>query len=154
MLFPAVPPLSWGETEMTDYIKPLPYVHEETRPFWEGTKRHELWLQRCRDCGNFYFYPRSICPHCFSSNTEWIRASGQGKIYSFTVSYKVGSRAFEHDAPYNIAIVELEEGVRMMTNIVECRPEELRIDMPVEVVFDDVTPQITLPKFRPTSQKV
>ena len=134
---------------MTDYNKPLPYVHEETRPFWEGTQRHELWLQKCRDCDKFYFYPRSICPHCFSDATEWIKVSGKGKIYSFTVSYREASPAFKPDVPYNIAIIELEEGVRMMSNIVGCRNEDISIDMPVEVVFDDVTPEITLPKFRP-----
>ena len=135
---------------MPDYVKPLPYVHDETRPFWEGTKRHELQIQRCLDCEKFYFYPRSICPHCLSDNTEWVNVSGRGKIYSFTVSHRPASPAFEPDVPYNIAIVELDEGVRMMSNIVECQNEDLRIDMPVEVVFDDVTPEITLPKFRPT----
>ncbi len=134
---------------MPDYNKPLPYVHEETRPFWEGTKRHELYLQKCLDCGKFRFYPRSICPHCFSYNTEWTKVSGKGKIYSFTVAHRAGSPSFRADVPYSIAIIELEEGVRMMSNIVECRNEDLSIDMPVEVVFDDVTPEITLPKFRP-----
>ncbi len=134
---------------MPDYNKPLPYVHEENRSFWEGTKRHELCLQKCQDCGKFYFYPRSICPHCFSYNTEWTQVSGRGKIYSFTVAYRTGVPAFRQDVPYSIAIIELEEGVRLMSNIVECRNEDLSIDMPVEVVFDDVTPEITLLKFRP-----
>ena len=134
---------------MPDYNKPLPYVDEESRSFWEGAKRHELCLQKCQDCGKFHFYPRSICPHCFSYNTEWTRVSGRGKVYSFTVAHKTGLPAFQQDVPYNIAIIELEEGVRMMSNIVECRNEDLSIDMPVEVVFDDVTPEITLPKFRP-----
>ncbi len=134
---------------MPDYKKPLPYVHEETRPFWEGTKRHELHLQKCRDCGKFRFYPRSICPYCLSYNTEWTKVSGKGTIYSFTVSHREAAPAFRLDVPYNIAIIELEEGVRMMSNIVECRNEDLSIDMPVEVVFDDVTAEITLPKFRP-----
>jgi len=134
---------------MPDYDKPLPYVHEETKPFWDGIKRHELWLQRCQDCGKFRFYPRSICPYCFSYNTEWTKVSGRAKLYSFTVSHRPASPAFQQDVPYNVVIVELEEGVRMMTNIVECRNEDLRIDMPVEVAFDDVTPEITLPKFRP-----
>jgi len=133
---------------MPDYVKPLPYVHDETRPFWEGTKMHELKIQRCLNCERFYFYPRSICPHCLSDNTEWVKISGRGKIYSFTISHRPASPAFEKDVPYNIAIIELEEGVRMMSNIVECQNEDLRIDMPVEVVFDDVTPEITLPKFR------
>ncbi len=134
---------------MPDYNKPLPYVHEENRPFWEGARRHELCLQKCQDCGKFRFYPRSICPHCFSYNTEWTKVSGKGKIYSFTVAHRAILPAFRQDVPYSIAIIELEEGVRMMSNIVECRNEDLSIDMPVEVVFDDVTPEITLPKFRP-----
>ena len=134
---------------MPDYEKPLPYVHEETKPFWDGTKKHELCLQRCRDCGKFRFYPRSFGPHCFSYTTEWTKVSGRGNIYSFTVLHRAASPPFKQDVPYNVAIVELEEGVRMMTNIVECRNEDLRVDMPVEVVFDDVTPEITLAKFKP-----
>jgi len=134
---------------MQGYDKPLPYVHEETRSFWEGTKRHELWLQKCLDCGKFRFYPRSLCPYCFTYNTERIKVSGRGKVYSFTVSHKPASPAFHQDVPYNIAIIDLEEGVRMMSNIVDCKNEDIRIDMPVEIVFDDVTPEITLPKFRP-----
>lgn len=134
---------------MTGYNKPLPWVYETTRPFWEGAKRHELWLQRCRDCGKFHHYPRFLCPYCLSDNTEWTKVSGRGKIYSFTVSYREAAPAFRPDVPYNIALIELEEGVRMMSNIVECRNEDLRIDMPVEVVFDDVTPEITLLKFKP-----
>ncbi|MDD5095680.1 MAG: Zn-ribbon domain-containing OB-fold protein [Dehalococcoidia bacterium] len=135
---------------MVDYKKPLPAIHEETRPFWEKAKKHELWLQKCRDCGKFRFYPRSICPNCFSYNTEWSRVSGRGKIYSFTVSNRPPLQAFQKDVPYCLALVDLEEGVRMMTNIVECQWEDLKIDMPVEVVFEDVTPLISLPKFRPT----
>jgi uncharacterized protein len=134
---------------MKDYNKPLPYVHEETRPFWEGAKRHELWLQKCRDCGEFRFYPRSICPHCLSYDAEWTKVSGKGKLYSFTVSHRPASPQFQEDVPYNVAIIELEAGVRMMSNIIECQNEDLNIDMPVEAVFDDVTPEITLPKFRP-----
>lgn len=134
---------------MADYNKPLPNVDEENRPFWEGIKRHELWLQRCQDCEEFRFYPRTICPHCFSYNTQWTRVSGRGKLYSFTVSYRAASPAFQDDVPYNIALIELEEGVRMMSNVVECANEDLRVDMPVEMVFDDVTPEITLPRFRP-----
>ena len=135
---------------MADYEKPLPYVHDETKSFWEGTKRHELLIQRCQDCNNFYFYPRSFCPHCLSYNVEWTKVSGKGKIYSFTVSHRPAGPAFQKDLPYNIALVELDEGVRMMTNIVECKNEDLLVDMPVEVVFDEVTPEVTLPKFRPS----
>lgn len=136
---------------MASYEKPLPYIHEETKLFWEGTKKHELWLQKCRDCGQFRYYPRAFCPHCFSGNAQWVKASGRGTVYSFTVSYRPATPAFKNDVPYNIAIVELVEGVRMMSNIVSCRNEDLKIGMPVEVVFEDVSPQVTLPKFKPAS---
>ncbi|MFA4835117.1 MAG: Zn-ribbon domain-containing OB-fold protein [Dehalococcoidia bacterium] len=139
---------------MAEYSKPLPYIHEETRFFWEKARGHELWLQQCNDCGKFRFYPRSICPECFSYNTLWTRVSGRGKIYSFTVSYRPASKAFKADVLYNIAIIELEEGVRMLSNIVECRNDDIRIDMSVEVVFDDVTPEVTLIRFRPQNPAI
>jgi uncharacterized OB-fold protein len=134
---------------MENYEKPLPDVHDETRPFWDGCKKHELLLQKCLECGRFYFYPRSICPHCFSDHNTWMKVSGRGKVYSFTVSFRPATQAFLEDLPYNIAIVELEEGVRMMSNIVNCDNDDLVIDMPVEVVFDDVTAEFTLPRFKP-----
>ena len=136
---------------MSDYDKPLPCVHGETRPYWEGAKRHELMIPKCQDCGLLFFYPRSLCPHCMSDKIDWIRASGKGKVYTFTISHVTASSAFQEDVPYNIAIIELDEGVHLMSNIVGCKNEDIRIDMPVEVVFDDVTPEITLPRFRPVS---
>ncbi|MGD0229528.1 MAG: Zn-ribbon domain-containing OB-fold protein [Syntrophorhabdales bacterium] len=135
---------------MTDYKKPLPYIHAETKPYWDGAKRHELLIRRCRACGRHYFYPRDFCPYCFSFDVEWVRASGRGTIYSFTICHR-GAQAFEADAPYNLVLVELEEGVRMMSTIVGCPKDDLKIGMPVEVVFDDVTPEVTLPKFRPAA---
>jgi uncharacterized protein len=136
----------------TDYRKPLPYIHKETKPYWDGAKRHELTLPKCRSCNQYYFYPRDFCPSCFSFDVEWVKVSGRGVIYSFTVCHR-GSPGFEGDAPYNIALVELEEGVRMMSNIVECPDADLTIGMPVEVVFDDVTEEVTLPRFKPASPK-
>ncbi len=134
---------------MTPYEKPLPDIHEETRSFWEGCKNHELLVQKCLDCGHLYFYPRSICPECLSYNNEWVKASGRGKVYSYTVSFRPPTEAFLEDLPYNIAIIELEEGVRIMSNIVECDNDNLTIGMPVEAVFEDITPEITLPRFKP-----
>ena len=134
---------------MADYQKPLPHISLEALPFWEGAKRHELLIQKCRNCGNFFFYPRSICPHCLSYEVDWVKVSGLGKIYSFTISYRYPSPGFKQEVPYNVAIVELDEGVRLMTNIVECRDEDLKIGLPVEVIFEDVTPDISLPKFKP-----
>ena len=132
----------------TDYRKPLPYVHAETKDYWEGAKKHELLIRKCRGCGTHHFYPRDFCPSCFSFEVEWVRASGRGILYSFTVCHRPAP-GFENDVPYNIALIELEEGVRMMSTVVECPKDHLKIGMPVEVVFDDVTPETTLPKFRP-----
>jgi len=136
---------------MQQYDKPLPFVHEETRPFWEGTKKHKLVIQRCKDCGEFRFYPRTACIYCLSENTEWVEVSGKAKVYSFTIAHRPARPAFANDVPYNIAVIELEEGVRMTSNIVECENDDIKVDMPVEVVFDDVTDEITLPRFKPAS---
>jgi len=131
-----------------DYKKPLPYIHEETRPYWEGAKKHELRIQRCRICGRYYFYPRDFCPVCFSFDVEWVRVSGRGTVYSYTICER-GAPGFEEDVPYNLAIIELEEGPRMMSNLVDCPEGGPEVGMAAEVVFDDVTEEVTLPKFRP-----
>ena len=131
------------------YKKPLPRIDEETRGFWEALARHELYFQRCRDCGTKRLYPRALCPSCLSSRPEWVRASGRGTVYSFSVTHQNQAPGFREELPYVLAIVELEEGVRLMTNVVGCAPDAVRVGMAVEVVFEDVTPEITLPKFRP-----
>ena len=137
--------------ESKPYKKPLPRVDEESRGYWEALARHQLYLQRCRDCGTKRFYPRALCPRCLSSSTEWVRASGRGAVYSFTVTHQNQAPGFREELPYVLAIVELDEGVRIMTNVVGCAPDAIRIGMRVEVVFDDVTAEITLPKFRPAA---
>jgi uncharacterized OB-fold protein len=133
------------------YRKPLPRIDEESRGFWEALARHELYFQRCRSCGTNRLYPRAVCPVCLSSHTEWVRASGRGTVYTFTVTHQNQSPGFREELPYVLAIVELEEGGRLMTNVVGCAPDAVRIGMPVEVVFDDATPEVTLAKFRPVS---
>jgi uncharacterized OB-fold protein len=133
------------------YRKPLPRIDEESRGFWEALARHELYFQRCRSCGTKRFYPRAVCPVCLSSDTEWVRASGRGTVYTFTITHQNQSPGFREELPYVLAIVELDEGVRLMTNLVGCTPEAVRIGMPVEVVYDDVTPGVTLAKFGPVA---
>ena len=132
------------------YAKPLPRVDEESKGFWEACQRHELYLQRCGDCRALRYYPRALCPSCLSDRIEWVRASGKGTVYTFTVTHQNQSPGFRDSLPYVMAYVELAEGVRMLSNIVGCAPDAVRIGMPVEVVFEDVTPDVTLPKFRPT----
>jgi uncharacterized OB-fold protein len=130
------------------YKKYLPRIDEESRGYWEALARHELYFQRCRDCGRKRFYPRALCPNCLSSATEWVRASGRATVYSFTVTHQNQAPGFREELPYVLALVELEEGVRMMSNVIGCAPDQVRIGMAVEVVFEDATPEITLPRFR------
>jgi len=139
-------------TSVEPYGGALPKPTPETQAFWDGTKAHRLMLPWCMDCGRPHFYPRSICPSCLSSNLEWREASGLGKLHTYVINYKAAKGLTK--VPYVIAVVELAEGPRMMTNIVinDPTPETLPIDAPVEVVFDDVTETITLPKFRLVQQ--
>jgi uncharacterized OB-fold protein len=137
---------------LADYRKPLPQPTPETQEFWNGTKAGELRLQRCDACSHVIFPPRPFCPECASRNVSWFKASGKGKLHSYVINHRPGF-GFEQDAPYAIAVVMLDEGVKMMTNMVNIAqtPEALVLDMPVEVSFDAVTEAITLPKFRPAN---
>jgi hypothetical protein len=130
--------------------RPVPEPTPETREFWEGARRGELRIQRCRSCARAYFFPRPFCPHCSSTEVEWFTASGRGSLYSYVINHRA-ARGFEDVAPYPIAIVQLEEGPRMMSNIVgiDPTPQNLRIDMPLEVTWERVDDEITLPLFRP-----
>jgi uncharacterized OB-fold protein len=133
------------------YSKPLPTPSPETQRFWDGLRQHEIWLPFCRSCGRFYWYPRDFCRHCFSWDTEWRRASGRGKLYSFAIQYRAWHPGWSNDVPYITALVDLDEGVRLFSNLVGVEPDpaKVRCDMPVEAVFDDVTADCTLLKFRP-----
>jgi len=133
------------------YAKPLPRADEESKGYWEACRRHELVVQCCRACGTLRHYPRALCPACLSDETEWQRCSGRGTVYTFTVTYQNQAPGFRDALPYVLAYVELEEGVRLLTNIVDCAPDDVRIGQPVEVVWDDVTPDVTLPKFKPAA---
>ena len=135
------------------YEKPLPQPNEITGPFWEASKNHELKLQRCGSCGGYRYPPGEICPHCRSNNLEWVKVSGRGKVYTWSVIHQVYHPAFAEEVPYALVAVELEEGPRMVTNLVGCPPEEISVDMPVAVTFEDVTDEISLPKFRPERGK-
>jgi uncharacterized OB-fold protein len=135
--------------EKKKYAKPLPYLDEENRPWWEALKRHELYIQKCEECGALRYYPRAQCPYCLSPRTEWVRCSGKGTIWTFTVMHQNQAAGFRDSLPYVMAMIDLAEGLKMMTNIVDCPPEQVKIGMPVEVVYEDVTSEVTLAKFRP-----
>jgi uncharacterized protein len=134
------------------YTGPLPKPTPETQPFWDAVRRRQLLIQRCTACDRHYFYPRPLCPHCLSRDVEWVAASGRGRLHTFVINHRP-PRNFPLPAPCIVAIVELEEGPRLMTNLVgvDPDPQQLRCDMAVEVVFDDVTADITLPRFRPVA---
>ena len=135
----------------TEYTKPLPrpLSPELTRPFWEAARRHELCMPRCTTCDYVFFYPRSECPRCWSTHLEWVKVSGRARLHSFTVVRQPANAAFRDDVPYVSAVVQLDEGPRLVSNIVQCDIDALRVDMPLEAVFDDVTPEWTLVKFKP-----
>lgn len=132
--------------------RPLPTITELTEPFWKAARGGKLVMQRCKHCHELVWCPRPSCVECGSDELEWEPLSGGGKIYSFTVIRQVagrGARAFEQDIPYAIAWVDLDEGPRFYTNIVGCEVDKIEIGMPVTVFFDPVTPEISLPKFKP-----
>ena len=128
--------------------RPLPAITPETRHFWEGTRSGELRLQKCSACNRVYFPPRPFCPQCASREVDIVRASGRATLYSYVIHHRPVPGFVP---PYSIAVVQLEEGPRMMTNIVEVAqtPETLQLDMPLEVVFERMTDEISLPLFRP-----
>ncbi len=130
--------------------RPVPKPTPETAEFWTGARRGELRIQRCRPCAQAYFYPRPFCPRCSSTDVEWFTASGRGRLYSYVINHRPPPN-FRDIAPYVIAVVELEEGPRMMANIigVEPAPEQLPIDLPVEVTWERLNDDVTLPMFRP-----
>ncbi len=134
------------------YTGPIPKPTPETKPFWDAAREHKLRIQRCRDCAQHYFYPRPLCPNCLSRNVEWVDCSGRGKLHTFVINHRP-PRNFPAQQPFVIGIVELDEGARIMSNIVgvPADPQHVRCDMPVEVVFEDITDAITLPKFRPVT---
>jgi len=121
---------------------PEPAINMETEAYWEAANKNILLLKKCEACGETHFYPRAICPNCFSSDTVWYEASGKGKIYSFSIMRRA-------EIPYVIAYVTLAEGVTMMSNIVDCDFDSLEIDQDVEVTFKTAEGGQAVPLFRP-----
>ncbi len=132
--------------------KPVPVPSPESRPFWEAAKEHRLLIPRCKACEKFWFPPSRLCPHCLSADTAWETVSGHAKIFSFVVFHRVYHPAFAGEVPYVVAIVELDEGPRMLTNIVGIAPDQVSCNMPVQVAFDDVSDEVAIPKFTPSRE--
>jgi uncharacterized OB-fold protein len=136
---------------MTLSRRPLPQPDRETGFYWESARRHHLTLLRCEDCGSFVHYPKPECSGCGGKRLRPTRVSGKGIVHSFTVTHYVSAPGFEDAVPFVVALIEIDEqpGIRVVSNMVECQPHEVAIGMPVEVVFQDVTEEVTLPQFRP-----
>ncbi len=134
---------------MPQYPKPLPTITPLNQPYWDALRRHELRMQRCEGCGHIFYPPSPLCPRCWSRELGWTALSGRGRVSSWVVFHQAYFKGFEGEIPYNVAEVELDEGPRLMTNLVEIANDEIRAGMPVEVIYDDVTEDLTLAKFRP-----
>jgi uncharacterized OB-fold protein len=132
------------------YTKPLPQMEPEAKPYWEHLKQHQMHIQKCQGCNKFFFPPKEFCPHCLSNEVAWTPVSGKGTVYSTVTMHRAYTPAYEGEIPYNLSLVDLDEGVRVWTNVVGVPPSEVKCGMRVEVVYDDVTPEITLAKFQPS----
>jgi uncharacterized OB-fold protein len=131
------------------YTKPLPKPTAIDAPYWEGMRRHEFLLPQCVDCKHIFFPPMQHCPRCLSDQLQWFQVSGRGKVWSWVVFHQQYFTSFKDDLPYVVVFIELEEGPRLMSAIVDCPQNKILCDMPVEVVYVDITHEFTIPKFRP-----
>jgi len=127
----------------------LPLVDPSTEPFWSGACAGRLMFVRCVRCAHAFLYPRRFCPSCWSDEVAWEQASGRARLYSYSIVRRNDLPPFAGRVPYVAAVVELAEGPRLMTNVVDCDPADLRCDMDLEVVFQSETDEITLPMFKP-----
>lgn len=132
--------------------RPLPQpMTPEAKPYWDGLREGKLMLPRCGDCGHAFFYPRVVCPRCSSRAITWFQSSGKGRLHAFGIAQQSFNRAFKVPAPFVLAMIELDEGPRMLSNLINVAPDPkvVKCDMPVEVVFTKLTDEVTLPLFQP-----
>ena len=139
---------------MTTSQKPIPIMQPWTKDFWKGTKQGKLLIQSCRECGSKIFFPKKRCPDCWSEKMTWIESSGKATVYTYTIMRDMVEPKFVGDLPYVLAMVDLEDGIRMTTRIVNCLPENVSIGMEVQVVFEDISPECALPVFQPVDNSI
>jgi uncharacterized OB-fold protein len=132
-----------------EYNKPLPAPTFDSKPYWEYCKQHELRFQKCSQCGKYRNPATILCADCHSMEYTWEKVSGKGKVYSFIVYQRVYHPGFAQDVPYNVSLIELEEGIRMLSNVTDIANDKIEIGMPVSVYFQDIDEEFALPKFRP-----
>ena len=129
--------------------RPVPAITPEMAPFWDAARRHQLVVQRCLDCGSLRFPAREVCSRCLSRRVEWHPVSGRGRVFSLVIMHQASHPWFAARVPYAVVVVELVEGARILSTVNGLPPHGVAIDMPVEVAFEDVTPEVSLPVFRP-----
>ena len=132
----------------TPYAKPLPTITDLNRDFWEGCRQGRLRMQKCGGCAHIRYPISHVCPRCLSYEYQWTDLSGRGSVFSYVVFHQIYNRAFAQDVPYNVALVQLEEGPRMYSNVVGVPNDAVKVGDRLQVVFDAVTPDVTLPRFR------
>ncbi len=131
------------------YQKPLPEPTSDDKFFWDGCKQHRLLFQKCGDCGLVRWPPDVVCPKCYSRKAEIVASAGKGRLYTYAIYHRAYHPAFVADLPYITAVIEMAEGPHFLSNIVGAHAQDLKCDMSVEVVWEDIAPGITLPKFWP-----
>jgi uncharacterized protein len=140
-------------TQSEPLLPPLPTPDDVSRFFWEGCREHRLLIQRCRACGHYIHPPRLVCRFCLSTELAPAEVSGRARVDTFTIPLQPYDAYFQSQVPYVLAVVELveEKNLKLLTNVIGCDPDNVRIGMEVEVVFTDVTAEVTLPHFRPVT---
>ena len=134
---------------MAQVTKPVPSVTPELAPFFEASKRNQLVVQKCGGCGLLRFPARTQCSRCLSTESSWVPVKGRGEVFSFNIMHQVYHPAFAAEIPYAVVVVRLEEGAKIVSNLVGIKPHDIRCGMPVEVFFEKVSDEVTVPKFRP-----
>jgi len=132
-------------------LPPLPVPDPLTAPFWEGCLRHELLIQKCLACGSVRHPPGPLCLTCRSDQAAWVPSAGRGEVYSWiVVRHPIPAEVYAEKVPYVVALIDLDEGTRVVSNIVDCSPDDITAGMRVEVLFRKASDTITLPQFRPS----
>jgi uncharacterized OB-fold protein len=133
------------------YTKPLPALDNWNRPFWAACREERLVAPECADCGHVFFPPGPVCPHCLSRKLQWRQLAGIGRVESWVVFHQLYYKGFADELPYNVAMIRLDEGARLLSNVVGIPNDKLHADMKVSVVFEKANDEITIPKFRAVS---
>jgi uncharacterized OB-fold protein len=134
---------------METTAKPIPRVTPELAPYFAAAQRRELVVQHCKGCGLLRFPPRELCSRCWSREADWAPVSGRGEVFSFYWMHQVYHPGFAGEVPYAVVVIALEEGPHVLSNMLDCTRQQLRVGLPVEATFEDASEGVTLPKFRP-----